>query len=436
MSHHTTPSLSNLLFESNYSQHPVYVQAKAAPTYDDLVKLTKTHEFKTRYVGEGVTRWVYDLGDAVLKIEMPHSDTQNKSEVDVFECSGPEFFAEIYDYDRENYGWLVMEKLDTNQQNMRRKLVSYFGEGTYYLHIDELVGEIKAGLLPAIINRIGEYAASNNIREEAIRWVENFAEVTKRCDVETFDFHKGNVGLRRSTDQIVFLDYASYPSVDESGILTENTEHPLLAKVKAAKTREELLALTSTVEFGRLHLGSGDTRKVYDLGDRVLKVEKLNSNTQNKSEVEVFKCTGSEFFAEIFDYDAKNFWWLVMEKTNHDRKATKKKLVSYFGPASRYQFIDHLTYVLANNPAGLDDVRYAIDSNRVITSQLEKEAKAWVEHFAMVIKTCDVNVIDFHDGNVSIRPSTNQLVFHDYANYDLAASPSSNISLSEVIFSP
>jgi len=423
--------------------HPVVDQLRqitSSRTIGDASELIKIiDQAKLKYLGSGSSRVVWSLGDGtVIKIALgPDETPQNKSEVEAFNCAGPEYLAEVFDHDSDQFWWLVMEEVKTRELNGIIKKWFPTPAGVHPMD-DNFESMIWAPhVLHAKLEQNKKLTPEE--RKNIISWLDGFQRVISKCDISTKDMRTPNVGVRPSTGFPVVIDYANFdllkwesvvPSLNSLLFESTYSQHPLLKKVRAAKTKEALMALTETPQFMRDFIGEGSTRGVYSLGaDKVLKLEKLESDTQNKSEVEVFKCSGPEFFAEIYDYDKQNFWWLVMERTNTRTEAVEKKLTSYFGRDSKMRFIERLTYYLSENR--LLDVLDAINTNQASTPTEKEEAKIWARHFASVINTCDINTMDLTDANVSVRPATNQIIFHDYADYDLAGA-----SLSEIIFSP
>jgi len=177
------------------------------------------------YMTEGRTRRIYALGDgkAVLKIAKAGGESQNIDEAKVFECSGTKFFAEVYDSDPKGR-WLVMERVITNDGAKTRKLWSWFGKTSRFTDMLVLVYAIRRGKTPELIATIENNKESNQeVKDEAIEWVNEFVKITDQCKVNTNDLHSGNVGIRESTNRLVLIDYADYNLTDQDdGISSES----------------------------------------------------------------------------------------------------------------------------------------------------------------------------------------------------------------------
>lgn len=178
------------------------------------------------YMTEGQTRRVYELNDgkAVLKMAKTGSggESQNKSEAETYSCTGPKFFAEVYDSDPAGR-WLVMERVSTNDGVKTRKLWSWFGKTSRLTDMATLVYAIKRGKVAELIATIENNKESNQAaKDEGIEWVYEFVKITNKCSVNTSDLHSGNVGIRDSTNTLVLIDYADYNLTDDDGMSSES----------------------------------------------------------------------------------------------------------------------------------------------------------------------------------------------------------------------
>jgi len=189
--------------------------------------------------------------------------------------------------------------------------------------------------------------------------------------------------------------------------------HPIISQINGLK---DISSVTKVLEDNNIpFLSEGTTRTVYDLGDgTVLKlVIDPSFVSQNWSEIKIFKCSGREFFAEIYEHDKRNLW-LVMEKLDTDKSKILSNLAEMFEPAIVVNGIERSIRSVENF------VHYCVYRlTEVLQAAKTTEAADWARGFSAIVKTCKISEEDLHDNNVGIRPSTNTIVFLDYADYNL-----------------
>jgi len=185
---------------------------------------------------------------------------------------------------------------------------------------------------------------------------------------------------------------------------------------------DKLPNILDKTEWATKHLvklGAGGTRNVFALNDReVLKLVKgKQARNQNESEVELFQCTGPEFFAEITSWDKKDFDWLVMERVEVG-DALEVSIKNIFKSYGVWDFTNALL------PGGSDD--YDLKQN------VKSEHRPWLEGFLKVVEHCRAPTSDMIEDNLGVRTSTGLPVIIDYADRDLFES--SQLKLAEFLF--
>lgn len=147
-------------------------------------------------------------------------------------------------------------------------------------------------------------------------------------------------------------------------------------------------------------LGSGTSRSVYKLSKKhALKIAIDQFSTEaNEQEWTLSLCTGTKYFPKIIMADKFKFRWLVVEMvdTNYSvLEATVKKMFNT-------NFYDFTEFV----------------SNREWWSLAlvakNQAAKTWLDGLQKVIKNCDLDPMDYHDGNWGVRFGTGELVIVDF----------------------
>lgn len=178
----------------------------------DLRSLRMLVRKSFNFLGAGETREVFTLGNKfVIKIAQTDKHKgQNKSEVEAFQCAGKEYLAEIFEYDREDYKWLIMERVDTNYDHVIEKLFSVPNLGKFS---EEQYGDSNQVQSPAewfsfTLSFPYWKDLSAAIRPQYYNWFEGFLDELQKC-VAWHDLIEENIGYRRSTGLLVLIDYAN-----------------------------------------------------------------------------------------------------------------------------------------------------------------------------------------------------------------------------------
>jgi hypothetical protein len=178
----------------------------------DLRSLRMLARKSFNFLGAGGTREVFSLGNKfVIKIAQADKHKgQNKSEVEAFQCAGKEYLAEIFEYDREDYKWLIMERVDTNYDHAIEKLfsvpnLSKFSEEQYG-DSDQVQSPAEWFAFTLTFPYWKDLSAA--IRPQYYKWFDGFLDELEKC-VAWHDLIEENIGYRRSTGLLVLLDYAN-----------------------------------------------------------------------------------------------------------------------------------------------------------------------------------------------------------------------------------
>lgn len=149
-------------------------------------------------IGGGVARVAYAYGNnQVLKVAYAGGDAaeHNKKEVKNAACLGKQYAIQVYDWDKENFLWIVEERV---QKTTIEQLETKF---------QELAG------IPLDIEQIRDLFARSpdmqNVHQHLYgksKWYSGLADKLKSCNAGAEDFHQNNWGIRQSTGELVLLD--------------------------------------------------------------------------------------------------------------------------------------------------------------------------------------------------------------------------------------
>jgi 8-oxo-dGTP pyrophosphatase MutT (NUDIX family) len=202
------PGVSSMLrvFEEtgqNLSNADGIVDAlKNTPSLSAMKNLVE--DYGLTEIGHGLTRVVYALDDQrVLKIaRTPQATKYNEREYEYSSCPGAEkYLAKVLEHDVK-FRWIVMERAEVNEQKIERIIAGWFRVPTT---IHNMFG--KLGSSPeTVISLLKPKFEGGNVEE----WLINLAKMVKKCGVQTTDFHTGNIGIRKNTGELIFIDYADY----------------------------------------------------------------------------------------------------------------------------------------------------------------------------------------------------------------------------------
>jgi hypothetical protein len=220
--------LANLLFIkemalSTSSEADKFAKEFAAfPTYSQI----RDHiSANYKRIGAGTARIVYDLGNYVVKLAAnKHHSRQNENEIiEKQDCLDDKFFTKIYAYDKNEYNWIIAEKVKSfrNDEEIKKLIIEKL-EGSDWLdtEVDLYDGDsnvvigtgTKRDLSPDdFFDSFGRYLQYMFEEEEYEKlkrnpWLDELMEEVEKCRINPLDFHAKNWGMRDNGDLVV-LDY-------------------------------------------------------------------------------------------------------------------------------------------------------------------------------------------------------------------------------------
>lgn len=181
-------------------------------------------KFRKTLVGK--TRIVFIFDDVVVKIVLDVYEAEtNKKEMEAVECLGVAA-PQIIDYDKNNYYWLVMEKVENNKAAVIKKARELFPNltktnafGLRKSHEDNPEDYF-------VVDGIGKVQDLNKLKtankeekkqnaytrlslaasEEGKEWLDDFVNGIEKCGVNTSDLQYFNFGVSFKTNRLVPLD--------------------------------------------------------------------------------------------------------------------------------------------------------------------------------------------------------------------------------------
>ena len=171
---------------------------------DRFSRLEKYLRDHAKYIDEGHTRKVYDIGEGrVLKLALPGWQSANLAEIHSSNCmeSGP--IAKVLDYDPEGT-WLIMEEVETlsSPSEFRNLVKKSLGlpEKFPNIHLDPKI------LLGLFIDPQGTSSKLNVwLQSHPSPWLDSMRAAVKTCGLEADDLYWFNFGVKNGN--LVILDY-------------------------------------------------------------------------------------------------------------------------------------------------------------------------------------------------------------------------------------
>jgi hypothetical protein len=170
------------------------------------------------------------------------------------------------------------------------------------------------------------------------------------------------------------------------------------------KSLEDYHEIVSYVKENLEELASGAARRTYIIDDKtILKlVRGAGWNYQNKNEVQHATCLGKSHAPIIFDYDSKNYYWIIEERL---QPISDKELFNKLESLIHHRFKDW--FDLKSFFATIN-----IQNYDPLFAELY-EGSEWLRKLVDELQKCEVSTQDFHDENWGVRPETGELVLLD-----------------------
>jgi hypothetical protein len=169
-----------------------------------LKNLEDVHRYCYETLGNetmnGATRMTWIIDDSkVLKVVYREKDSnENQNEVKNAKCLGERYAVKIFDYDHEQFFWVVEERV--------KGFPTAFVVPEFVEMMNRILGTNYDDWFPIMqlffhgTNPEKEELMSNN------EWFREIVHKLENCEVGSHDLHPGNWGIRQSTGELVILD--------------------------------------------------------------------------------------------------------------------------------------------------------------------------------------------------------------------------------------
>jgi hypothetical protein len=167
-----------------------------------------------QYVGAGSYRIVFEINSsAIIKLLINAQEGyQNKNEVEFAQCLGSKHAPVIFDFDSENYYWIIEENVPTTSPDrLFQKLEKILGHT--FSSVDEMVrfftiafdDNYRNGFQQRLPKKAKPYVKiyEKNLNNE---WLMTLKNAVQNCEVASRDFHDENWGIRPSTGELILID--------------------------------------------------------------------------------------------------------------------------------------------------------------------------------------------------------------------------------------
>lgn len=166
----------------------------------------------------GSTRKVFIFNDVVVKFAPSiYGTTNNKKEINNAICLD-ELAPKIIDYDKENYYWLIMEKVENNLDKVKILVMNlfpnlikfdFFGEpfdieNAHQNAYDEDLGIQK--IAHEFFKDSAYHRLAKGASEEGKEWLDSFVNGVEKCKFDTYDLSDFNWGIGLKTGRLIPLD--------------------------------------------------------------------------------------------------------------------------------------------------------------------------------------------------------------------------------------
>jgi hypothetical protein len=170
---------------------------------NDLESVIQYVRSTLKRLGSGSFRdtWIVD-GNRILKvIRRKENREQNSNEVKHATCLGSHYAPNILDYDKENFYWILEERLNP------------IGGEALFGKLQELIGYKFSGWQELKFFFVYGSTSLHNDPSSLVyklynksEWLKGLFDELEGCKVDTSDFHDENWGVRPSTGELVLLD--------------------------------------------------------------------------------------------------------------------------------------------------------------------------------------------------------------------------------------
>lgn len=164
----------------------------------------------------GDFRHAWDLGNGkILKMIIdPAKNYQNRNEVRNTRCLGTSYAPKIFAFDKDNFFWIISEKVQLVDEWTFYDLfsdfvgISFTNEGNIDNFVEYCVAKLKNQTSrekeleednPEFNQYFKEFYGENE-------WLTGLLNHLKTCNVTSSDFHTDNWGLREETGELLLID--------------------------------------------------------------------------------------------------------------------------------------------------------------------------------------------------------------------------------------
>lgn len=183
---------------------------------DDLRQ--EFEKFLVKGETSGTTRKVFVFDNVVVKIAPSINGAfNNKKEVNNATCLG-DLAPKIIDYDKENYFWLVMEKVENDLDKVKILAMKLFPNLIKFDlfsepfdvnndHQSDYGDDFGVQKISHSIDKDSAYQRLiAGASEEGKRWLDSFKDGVEKCKFDTYDLADFNWGIGLKTGRLIPLD--------------------------------------------------------------------------------------------------------------------------------------------------------------------------------------------------------------------------------------
>lgn len=173
--------------------------------------LDQIHSYLEETLGSpfegGASRDVWNLNETkiIKTVRYPDDANQNRLEIANSKCLTDKFSPAIFDYDRENFYWIISEKVTPGNDELifnkvNEKLGIRFDNWITFRDFFRLSVHREQPLRNQEFEKFFVSSYKNS------KWFKSLIDGLRSCKVSSWDFHPNNWGIRPSTGDLILID--------------------------------------------------------------------------------------------------------------------------------------------------------------------------------------------------------------------------------------
>jgi hypothetical protein len=190
----------------------------------EVTKIATTNSYSL--LGEGSSRIVFSVSPTLaLKIDLDAPSIQTLQETkffNAFSAKEKKYFSQIISYDKNKFGWALVEKLEIFNCENYSQFISLMKENLkisiektpqIFFFLKRSTAFVHVDLLQSFITNDNQFKFLSSQEFNFIitqEWLQNLVQITKKHFIDLIDLKLQNMGMRLNSDgtkDLVIIDY-------------------------------------------------------------------------------------------------------------------------------------------------------------------------------------------------------------------------------------